>query len=163
VLGAQLLTDLSGFVAALDSMFGGFRERAEQTYRVLQARETAFLLVATPEPDAVREAAYFAERLGADQMPLAGLVLNRVTTVAAEQSATLPFRHGAPDAEFDAVVECVSQALVAHRAAAADPLRDVLLGALDEQRVRVTISTCRHARPVGDHPHHPRPPSNFPP
>ena len=37
VLGAQLLTDLSGFVAALDSMFGGFRQRAEQTYRILQA------------------------------------------------------------------------------------------------------------------------------
>jgi anion-transporting ArsA/GET3 family ATPase len=78
VLGAQLLTDLSGFVAALDSMFGGFRQRAEQTYRILQARETAFLLVAAPEPDAVREAAYFAGRLGEEHMPLAGLVLNRV-------------------------------------------------------------------------------------
>jgi anion-transporting ArsA/GET3 family ATPase len=78
VIGAQLLTDLSGFVAALDSMFGGFRQRAEQTYRVLQAGETAFLLVAAPEPDAVREAAYFARRLGAEAMPLAGLVLNRV-------------------------------------------------------------------------------------
>ncbi|HEX5598192.1 MAG TPA: ArsA-related P-loop ATPase [Micromonosporaceae bacterium] len=78
VLGAQLLTDLSGFVAAFDSMFGGFRRRAEQTYRVLQAPETAFLLVATPEPDAIREAAYFAGRLGEEQMPLAGLVLNRV-------------------------------------------------------------------------------------
>jgi anion-transporting ArsA/GET3 family ATPase len=78
VLGAQLLTDLSGFVAALDSMFGGFRQRAEQTYRILQARETAFLLVAAPEPDAVREAAYFAGRLGQERMPLAGLILNRV-------------------------------------------------------------------------------------
>ncbi|MFB9545406.1 ArsA family ATPase [Micromonospora sagamiensis] len=78
VLGAQLLTDLSGFVAALDSMFGGFRQRAEQTYRILQARETAFLLVAAPEPDAVREAAYFAGRLREERMPLAGLVLNRV-------------------------------------------------------------------------------------
>ncbi|MDG4768498.1 ArsA-related P-loop ATPase [Solwaraspora sp. WMMD406] len=78
VLGAQLLSDLSGFVAALDSMFGGFRQRAEQTYRILQARETAFLLVAAPEPDAVREAAFFAGRLGAERMPLAGLVLNRV-------------------------------------------------------------------------------------
>jgi anion-transporting ArsA/GET3 family ATPase len=91
VLGAQLLTDLSGFVAALDSMFGGFRQRAEQTYRILQARETAFLLVATPEPDAVREAAYFAGRLGEERMPLAGLVLNRVhrtavTEPTAEQS-----------------------------------------------------------------------------
>jgi anion-transporting ArsA/GET3 family ATPase len=87
ILGAQLLTDLSGFVGALDSMFGGFRERAEQTYRVLQAPETAFLVVAAPEPDAVREAVYFAGRLGADRMPLAGLVLNRVVPVAAPQLA----------------------------------------------------------------------------
>jgi hypothetical protein len=39
--------------------------------------------VAAPEPDAIREAAYFAGRLDAEQMPLAGLVLNRVTTVEA--------------------------------------------------------------------------------
>ena len=91
ILGAQLLTDLSGFVAALDSMFGGFRERAELTYRVLQDPQTAFVLVAAPEPDAVREAAYFAERLWAERMPLAGLVLNRmhfsgVPTLSAPQS-----------------------------------------------------------------------------
>jgi anion-transporting ArsA/GET3 family ATPase len=83
VLGTQLLTDLSTFVAALDSMFGGFRERAERTYRVLQDKETAFLVVAAPEPDAIREAAYFADRLDSERMPLSGLVLNRVTTVAA--------------------------------------------------------------------------------
>src|SRR5690349_9772614 len=77
ILGAQLLTDLSGFVAALDSMFGGFRQRADETYRILQDEQTAFLIVAVPERDAVREAAYFAERLVADRMPLAGLVLNR--------------------------------------------------------------------------------------
>ncbi len=82
ILGAQLITDLSGFVGALDSMFGGFRQRAEQTYRVLQAPETAFLVVAVPEPDAIREAAYFAERLGDERMPLAGLVLNRVHAAA---------------------------------------------------------------------------------
>jgi anion-transporting ArsA/GET3 family ATPase len=91
ILGAQLLTDLSGFVAALDSMFGGFRQRADDTYRILQDPQTAFLLVATPERDAVREAAYFAERLVAERMPLAGLVLNRMhqtelTGLSAEQS-----------------------------------------------------------------------------
>jgi anion-transporting ArsA/GET3 family ATPase len=82
ILGAQLLTDLSGFVSALDSMFGGFRERAEHTYRVLQDPQTAFILVAAPEQDAIREAAYFAQRLGAERMPLAGLVLNRVHETA---------------------------------------------------------------------------------
>jgi anion-transporting ArsA/GET3 family ATPase len=78
ILGAQLITDLSGFVGALDSMFGGFRDRAEQTFRVLQAPETAFLVVAVPEPDAIREADFFAGRLAAQRMPLAGLLLNRV-------------------------------------------------------------------------------------
>jgi anion-transporting ArsA/GET3 family ATPase len=88
VLGAQLLTDLSGFVAALDSMFGGFRHRADETYRILQDPQTAFVLVAAPERDAVREAAYFAERLVAERMPLAGLVLNRMHgSAVAELSA----------------------------------------------------------------------------
>jgi anion-transporting ArsA/GET3 family ATPase len=83
VLGGQLLSDLSGFVAALDSMFGGFRQRSEQTYRILQAAETAFLVVAAPEPDAIREAGYFAGRLAQERMPLHGLILNRVHRVAA--------------------------------------------------------------------------------
>jgi len=85
ILGAQLITDLSGFVGALDSMFGGFRERAEQTFRVLQAPETAFLIVAAPEPDAIREADFFAGRLEDERMPLAGLILNRVHEVAAAE------------------------------------------------------------------------------
>ncbi len=82
ILGAQLITDLSGFVGALDSMFGGFRDRAEQTFRVLQAPETAFLVVAVPEPDAIREADFFAGRLADEQMPLAGLIVNRVHMAA---------------------------------------------------------------------------------
>ncbi len=78
ILGTQLLSDLSGFVGALDSTFGGFRQRADNTYKILQAAETSFLVVAAPEPDAIREAGYFAGRLAAEQMPLQGLVLNRV-------------------------------------------------------------------------------------
>jgi anion-transporting ArsA/GET3 family ATPase len=78
LLGGQLLRDMQTFVAAMDTMFGGFRTRADATYRLLQAPGTAFLVVAAPERDALREAAYFVERLGAEDMPLAGLVLNRV-------------------------------------------------------------------------------------
>ncbi len=78
VLGGQLLRDVQTFVAAMDSMFGGFRTRADATYKLLQAPGTAFLVVAAPERDALREAAYFVERLAAEDMPLAGLVLNRV-------------------------------------------------------------------------------------
>jgi anion-transporting ArsA/GET3 family ATPase len=79
VLGGQFISDLQTFVAALDTVFGGFRARAQQTYALLQADGTAFLVVAAPEPDALREAAYFVERLGEERMPLAGLVVNRAT------------------------------------------------------------------------------------
>ncbi|MBQ0884144.1 ArsA family ATPase [Streptomyces sp. RM72] len=78
VLGGPFLKDVQTFVAAMDSMFGGFRTRADATYKLLQASGTAFLVVAAPERDALREAAYFVERLAAEDMPLAGLVLNRV-------------------------------------------------------------------------------------
>ncbi|MFE7353031.1 ArsA family ATPase [Streptomyces sp. NPDC057543] len=78
LLGGQFLRDVQTFVAAMDTMFGGFRTRADATYKLLQAPGTAFLVVATPERDALREAAYFVERLAAEEMPLAGLVLNRV-------------------------------------------------------------------------------------
>jgi len=79
VLGGQMLTDLQTFVTALDTVFGGFRQRAQETYALLQADETAFLVIAAPEPDALREAAYFVERLSGDRMPLQGLVVNRAT------------------------------------------------------------------------------------
>ncbi len=84
VLGAQVLKDLQAFIAALDTMFGGFRERADATYQLLKTSGTSFVVVAAPERDALREASYFVERLGIEEMPLAGLVLNRVHTTGAK-------------------------------------------------------------------------------
>jgi len=78
LLGGQVLRDAQTFITAFDTMFGGFRERADATYRLLQAPGTSFLVIATPEPDALREASYFVERLAEERMPLAGLILNRV-------------------------------------------------------------------------------------
>jgi anion-transporting ArsA/GET3 family ATPase len=78
IIGSQVLRDVQTFVSAMDTMFGGFRERAEYTYRLLRTPGTAFLVIAAPEHDALREASYFVERLERDGMPLAGLVLNRI-------------------------------------------------------------------------------------
>jgi anion-transporting ArsA/GET3 family ATPase len=77
MLGNDLLGNVSAFVASLETMFGGFRERAEQTYELLKAPGTAFVVVASPEPDALREASFFVERLQEEKMPLAGVVHNR--------------------------------------------------------------------------------------
>ncbi|NUR74030.1 MAG: ArsA family ATPase [Hamadaea sp.] len=121
ILGAQLLSDLSGFVSALDSMFGGFRERAEKTYRVLQDPQTAFLVVAAPEPDAVREAAFFASRLGVERMPLAGLVLNRVHHCLIDLDADSAL--AAAD-ELAGVSDVTADALRIHAAIAAQAARE---------------------------------------
>jgi anion-transporting ArsA/GET3 family ATPase len=87
ILGGQMVADASAFVQAFDTMFGGFRERATATYELLRAPGTAFMVIATPETDALREAAYFVDRLTTEAMPLAGLVLNRTHPVLAELPA----------------------------------------------------------------------------
>ena len=89
IVGAQFLSDLRSFVAAFDTVFGGFQERAERTYRLLRAPGTAFVVVAVPDTDAMREASFFVKRLAEDTMPLAGLVVNRTHPLSKGPSAGL--------------------------------------------------------------------------
>ncbi|MEP6981452.1 MAG: hypothetical protein ABJA16_11880, partial [Nakamurella sp.] len=87
ILGGQMLQDAAQFVQLFEDMFGGFRARAEATYELLRDEGTTFVVVATPEADALREASYFADRLQTEQMPLAGLILNRTHPPFADLSA----------------------------------------------------------------------------
>ncbi len=77
VVGSSMLADASMFVQSFEEMFGGFRERANRTYQLLRKPGTAFLVISAAEPDALREASFFVERLTDENMPLTGLVLNR--------------------------------------------------------------------------------------
>jgi anion-transporting ArsA/GET3 family ATPase len=77
VLGSQMLSDAAGFVQSLDATFGGFREKADRTYALLKRHGTQFVVVSAAEPDALREASFFVDRLSEERMPLAGLILNR--------------------------------------------------------------------------------------
>ncbi len=113
VIGGEMLSDAATFVQLFDGMFGGFREGAQATYDLLRSSRTAFVVVAAPEPDALREASYFADRLRADRMPLAGLVLNRMhppiadlslstaTSAAAEVAASSPITASALNIHAD--------------------------------------------------------------
>ncbi len=86
IIGGEMLRDVATFVQSLDSMFGGFQDRATRTYQLLKQPGTQFAVVAAAEPDALREAAFFVDRLSEENMPLAGLILNRthpnLTTIA---------------------------------------------------------------------------------
>jgi anion-transporting ArsA/GET3 family ATPase len=113
ILGGQMLADASAFVQAFDTLFGGFQERADKTYQLLRAPGTSFVVVAAPEPDALREASYFVERLSAEKMPLAGLVLNRTHPVHATLSGARA-REGAEALEASRSDELAAAVLRLH-------------------------------------------------
>ena len=76
-----MLADVQTFVAALDTMFGGFRS-GPMSPMPCSEDSTAFVVVAAPERDALREAAYFVDRL-ARGYAARGPVVNRVQRLAA--------------------------------------------------------------------------------
>jgi anion-transporting ArsA/GET3 family ATPase len=76
--GSELLAEVGEFFAAFEGMYEGFKQRAGRVYEQLEHPSTAFVVVATPEAAALREAAFFAGRLAGDRMPLGALVVNRL-------------------------------------------------------------------------------------
>jgi anion-transporting ArsA/GET3 family ATPase len=105
ILGAQIIGDVQTFVRAFEALFGGFRQRATSTFELLSSRHSTFLVVATPQHDALREAAYFVDRLTEEGMPLSGMVLNRVHTSALAISPERALSRAEDLAETSAVLE----------------------------------------------------------
>jgi anion-transporting ArsA/GET3 family ATPase len=83
VTGSELLAEVGEFFAAFEGMYDGFRSRAQRVYDLLKDPGTQFVVVATPDGPALREAAFFARRLADDRMPLGAMVVNRVHRVGA--------------------------------------------------------------------------------
>jgi anion-transporting ArsA/GET3 family ATPase len=87
VLGLRFLEDLSEFFLAFESMYDGFKERAQKVHALLRDRRSAFVLVATPQDATLGEALYFHERLREKRMPLLGVVVNRTHPAPAAPAA----------------------------------------------------------------------------
>jgi anion-transporting ArsA/GET3 family ATPase len=77
-VGTKFIDDLGVFFTEFNDILGGFRVRAEETFALLRQPRVGFLLVASPEPMAVREARAFHDRLVQAQMPFVGFVVNKV-------------------------------------------------------------------------------------
>jgi anion-transporting ArsA/GET3 family ATPase len=89
ITGATVLEDLAEFFQSFEGMYEGFKDRAQAVYRLLQDSGSAFVVVSSPEPPALREADYFLKRLARDGMPTAGVVVNRVTPTPEGHAGTL--------------------------------------------------------------------------
>jgi len=80
--GSELLAEVGEFFAAFEGMYDGFKDRARRVYDLLKHPGTAFVVVATPDQAALREAVFFAGRLADAAMPLGALVVNRIHRAA---------------------------------------------------------------------------------
>jgi anion-transporting ArsA/GET3 family ATPase len=104
-VGSKFIDDLGVFFTEFNDILGGFRQRAEETFALLRQPRVGFVLVASPEPMAVREALAFHRRLTEAAMPFVGFVVNKV-----HDSRPLPAGFAAREVET---------ALAAHPAVAA--------------------------------------------
>lgn len=77
-VGSQFIDDMGVFFTEFNDILGGFRTRAEETFSLLRQPRVGFVLVASPEPMAVREALFFHERLVMAKMPFVGFVVNKI-------------------------------------------------------------------------------------
>jgi len=77
ITGGGFLEAMAEFIAELNELFGGFKERASRVEKALRGDDIAFVLVTSPAPPAIKEVLYFAERLADANMPRGALVVNR--------------------------------------------------------------------------------------
>jgi anion-transporting ArsA/GET3 family ATPase len=78
VVGGEVVADAVAFFQAFEGMEQGFRDRAAEVLRMLQAQSTAFVLVTSPRRDAIEEAEFFADQLQESGIEVDGLIVNRV-------------------------------------------------------------------------------------
>lgn len=78
VSGSGFLEQMAAFIAEINSMFGGWKKRADAVSAALRGPDVAYVLVTTPDPLAVREVLFFADRLREQNMRRDAFVVNRV-------------------------------------------------------------------------------------
>lgn len=76
--GGGFLEQVAAFITEVNSLFGGWRQRADEVAKALRGPDVAYVLVTTPDPLAIREVLYFAERLRRQEMRRDAFVVNRV-------------------------------------------------------------------------------------
>ncbi|MFO0548029.1 MAG: ArsA-related P-loop ATPase [Polyangiaceae bacterium] len=76
--GGGFLEQVASFISEMNALFGGWKQRADAVAAALRGDDVGYVLVTTPDPLAIREVVYFAERLRTERMKPAAFVVNRV-------------------------------------------------------------------------------------
>jgi anion-transporting ArsA/GET3 family ATPase len=151
ITGAQLLREVSDFLASFDGMYEGFRDRAGAVRDLLRSPQSAFVVVTGTHAEPIGEAVALWRRLEHDGYPLGGIVLNRYRPLPApgpsrrDDLAALLAASGAPDGDD-----------LARRVV--DILEEERLFALRDLDAREGIRRALGGPPVTRVPDRPRPP-----
>jgi anion-transporting ArsA/GET3 family ATPase len=86
ITGGGFLEQVASFMAAINDMFGGWRARADEVASALRGPDVGYVLVTTPDPMAIREVLFFAERLREQRMRADAYVVNRTHDIVADAS-----------------------------------------------------------------------------
>ncbi len=78
VVSPEVVDDTLAFIEAFAGMEEGFKERASAVDRLLGNEGTSFVIVTTPQSEAVEESCYFAARLQEAALPIGAVVANRL-------------------------------------------------------------------------------------
>jgi anion-transporting ArsA/GET3 family ATPase len=89
ITGGAFLEAMAQFLAELNDLFGGFKERASAVRATLRSAEVSFVLVTSPEPMSIQEVLFFSDRLEQAAMPRGAFVVNRVRSAPAFAGADL--------------------------------------------------------------------------
>jgi anion-transporting ArsA/GET3 family ATPase len=116
VVGSDVLADAVAFFQAFSGMEAGFRDRARDVDALLRAPSTAFALVASPRPDTVAEAVWFAEQLQRHGLSVAAAIINRAQPIFGTGTLADAFA-GRDRARDDAVLAAAWEQLIAARLA----------------------------------------------
>jgi anion-transporting ArsA/GET3 family ATPase len=78
ITGGGFLAEMAEFIAELNDLFGGFKQRAQVVEAALRSPEVSFVLVTSPAPMNINEVLFFSDRLEQAEMPRGAFVINRL-------------------------------------------------------------------------------------
>jgi anion-transporting ArsA/GET3 family ATPase len=147
ISGVGFLQDISEFLLAFEGMSEGFRERATKVRELLLSRQSAFLLVAGPSPEAARAGFEFLTRMRGTKVPVEGVLMNRMRLWPGGDELPPAMLEGAPD---PADVLALARALAPQTGDAAEAsARSAILGA--KRYASLVQLDRRSAAPLREH------------
>lgn len=128
LVGTSVMDDATAFFTAFEGLEAGFRQRSQDVRALLTSDRSAFLVVSSPQTDAVTEAAFFLRRLTTEGLTVGALVVNRSTPRFTDRPAAA-LRALSEQASSDAADAALTASL-AHLATMAE-LADEEAGAVE--------------------------------